>query len=69
MGEVCLNYCRSHSCADSNRVEDHDAKLRNRKDDSFQREKVYNGLAVARETQKVHSSRQQRGKSRKQKQL
>ena len=34
MREVGLNYCRSHSCANSNRIEDHDAMLRNRKDDS-----------------------------------
>ena len=51
MGEVGLNYCRSHSCADSNRVEYHYAKLRNRKRDSFWRVKVYNGVAVAREIQ------------------
>lgn len=52
MGEVGLNYCRSHSCADSNRVEYHDAKLRNRKGDSLWRVKVYNGVAVAREIRK-----------------
>ncbi len=57
MGEVGLNDCRSHSCADSNRVEYHDSKLRNRKGDRFQRVKVYNGIAVAREIQNVHSSR------------
>lgn len=69
MGEVGLNYCRSHSCADSNRVEYHDAKLRNRKRDSFWRVKVYNGVAVAREIQNIHSSRQRRGKSTTQKHL
>ena len=57
MGEVGLNYCRSHSCTDSNRVEYHDAKLRNRNGDSFWRVNVYNGIAVAREIQNVHSSR------------
>lgn len=40
MGEVGLNYCRSHSSADSYRVEYHDAKRRNRMGDSFRRVKV-----------------------------
>ena len=67
MGEVGLNYCWSHSCADSDRIEYHDAKLRNRKGDSFWRVEMYNGVAVARETPNAHSSRQQRRKSTTQK--
>ena len=35
MGEVGLNHCRSHSCANSNCIKYHDAKRRNRKGDSL----------------------------------
>ena len=61
MGEVGLNYCRSHSCADSNRIEYHDAKRLNRKSDSFRRVRVYNAMIVAGGNQTVHRSRKQRG--------
>ena len=58
MGEVGLNYCRGHSCADSNRVEYHDAKRRNRKRDSFRRIKVCSGMTVAGGIQNVHRKRE-----------
>ena len=49
MGEIGLNYCWSHSCASSDRIEYHDVKLRNRMGDNFWRVEMYNGVAVARE--------------------
>ena len=61
MGEVGLNYCRSHSCADSNRIEYHDGKRLNRKGDSFRKVRVYNTMIVARGNQNIHRSRKQRG--------
>lgn len=69
MGEVGLNYCRSHSCADSNCVEYHDAKRRNRKGDSVRRVKVYNETTVAGGNQNVHRSRQKKRGSDKTKAL
>ena len=69
MGEVGLNYYRSHSCADSNRVEYHDAKRRNLKGDSVRRVKVCNETTVAGGNQIVHKSRQERGDPTKRKHL